>query len=279
MDLTTIIANGFSIIMGIGNIIFYCVLGKDNFRLGVAKTAGLMVLYYILANLYHGDDSYQGLIPVITYCVFTVLALLLYKSRPIMYISVYYCWNAIYNLIGTVLLGVTYAIASASKGSMDWFVRSEASVKMLLVECFIAVLAAILAWLIARKLKPLILDLKGVACAAFVILIPVHMTINSLLKDAFVDSRSYENNPQGLGMVLDTILVFSVIAALLVLAIYTLRQRKAERKKLDSRLQDVSSQYQQESAQIKDEIREWRHDQRNLQTMAEPVEKEETHGQ
>ena len=262
------------------NVIFYCVFGKDNFRFSLLTTACLITLIFAVGKTIELGGFLDSKVSIVILCVLNVLPFLLYKSRNLIYCAVYYFWNSIYNYIGAVILGIIYPlITSAFSDNAGWYIRNEGSVGTVIAECLCMVFAAIVGWLITRKLKPVILNLKGVSEVLFIIFVPIQFTLNTCTKNFLINTLIYSNDPQGIGFIIDAISFFMWNVAIVILIINVVRRRKAERKKVEIRLQTESDKYQMEAAELKEDFREWRHDQRNLQISGGHFERDEDSGQ
>ena len=260
------------------NVLFYCILGKDNFRFGLLKTACLIALLFAVGKTIELYGVSHNVISFLVLCLLNVLPFTLYQKRNLISYSIYYCWNNIYNYIGTIVLGVIYPLISTFSENMGWYVRSEGSTKMIAEECLWMLFASVVAWLITRKLEPIIYELKGVTEKLFIILVPVISIISLLLKDLLINAITYRDDPQGIGFIIDSIDILAFNAAMVLLIIDKIRKRNAERNKVDFQLQNQCDHYQMEAEKLQEEYREWRHDQRNLQIPSRYYERNEEDG-
>ena len=265
-----------SITFCICNIVFYCILGKDNFRFNLLITACLISMLFAVGKTIELGGISDNRVSFIVLFIINIFPFTLYKNRYLIYYAVYYCWNSIYNCIGALFLGILYPlISSALTNNVEWYVRSEGPAGMVIVECLCMVFASIVSWLIARKLKPVMLELKGIPEKLIIILLPIQSVFVLLIKNLFVNLLTYSDDPQGIGFIFDAISFICFTTGLVILVFVTIRKMRTERHIEALKLQDQSDYFQKEAEELQEEYREWRHDQRNLQLSNTNLEENE----
>lgn len=247
----------------------FIMMFRNNFRIAVKWVVVIICVFFIvdvIASCFPyiaGMEEFSQISDFFITILFYIPVFCLIKDNWVncqIQVAVY-AW--LYNLLGISLIGIAMIVSGWISGKLNWYVISEGSTAMKLTELSSMVFAYIVSYYIVQKLSPVILSLQGfskIVISAFVV---AGYLLIFIIKPLAVDVIVYRNNPEGIGLIIDTIqLILAITAISYIVAVYirkTMRNRRLVRQSID----EYADNYSQ-VVKLKDEIRELNHELANI---------------
>jgi hypothetical protein len=260
-----------NLVLWAGTIIAFVYLTGDQFRFSRQITVIRMSALSVLVVINGSMLGHYFILNLLSGAVISLMCIAFTKGNLVANLTLIGLYMDIMNFLAVLFIGLIYGVYASVTGQGQWMVTSEAGVLgeiLILIGGFVMIPVSI--WIVGR-LKPAVRGLTGWRRVVVFLLCEGLRLINNIIKSVGGGLTEYQNDPHGIYMLLDTLLMAGALVGIGLILLQSFRQQRAERRDMERQMEEALQEYN-EITVLRQEIRELNHDMRNLrQTPAQRV--------
>ena len=248
-------------IFTIGGPALLIILLKEQLKYSVKTVCIIYGLYFFtgfLVDMMAPDSSMMALV-INTICL--ILPAIIFKANLVNSYVFWFCIITIMNVAGNLMTVIVVILPQLiNGGSVEWFNMNDATFTVVLFVAFSLVAAMVISYFVGKRIKNIVMNMKGVF-KYFVFIFGVGVwAVNSLMKP--VIDLNYNKFPIGIPLFLDAVCFIVGSISIVVLYALHIRESRAENRIIKREIEMEEERYRK-TLVLQKQLRILNHEVRN----------------